>query len=301
MASRVGRGIEGGTGQSCYETNQQCHGRTDGVEIRKDAHVIKKPKIYAIYWDEYFSANPQAVYTMNQFFREILTSSYMSQLRQYNEVGQGEFLGSTVIVPDPENPPPAKPAELTPDAIQLQLIKWLREEKLPKKPRGDETELLYVIFTPTTTNFGDCLAGCHASGRYDERDADRNHKSSQDNLFWAAIQEWHYNGPPASPREFADSCTWAVSHEMVEAFTNRDGNGIHTDDGCEIADICECAAGTKDKKTPIIKAEVDGWAVETYWDQENKSCYPLHILPADKPPVGGGYAIPKIRKIPTRR
>lgn len=44
---------------------------------------------------------------------------------------------------------------------------------------------------------------------------------------------------------------------MVEAFTNRDGKGYQTETRCEVGDICECARGSEDMKTPIIKAQVE--------------------------------------------
>ena len=290
----VGRSIEGSIGSSCHGVNEKCHGWTHGIDVPERPHVMKTPKVFAIYWDEYFDANRQAVYTMNQFFGQILTGSYMTQLYQYGGVEKGQFIGSTIIVPDPTNPPPAKPNILKWPFIEHQLREWINQRKVPVKPDPHETNLLYVIFTPSTTNIGDCVGGYHHSGRYDDPEDARKHEAGDDNLFWAAIQEWHYNGPPATPREFADSCTWVVSHEMVEAFTNRDGHGFHTKD-CEIGDICECAQGSKDKKAPIIKAEVDGWWVGNYWDNENRSCYPLHIVPVAEAPSAGGYEIPRRR------
>jgi len=251
---------------------------------------MTSPKVYAIYWDEYFQANPKAVYTMDQFFSQILTGPYMRQLGQYG-VGQGQFLGSIVIVPgsDPTKPPPAN---LSAEQIVARLRKWIQPHgPVAVQPEPDETNLLYVIFTPNSTNINTpdtisgCLAGLHGSDKYPE-DA-----TGRDNLFWAAIQQWHEYGPPPESA-FADSCTWAVSHEMVEAFTDRDGRGwAYRDDNgnvCEIGDICECAQGSEDEKTPIITTKVQGWVVETYWDNANESCYPLNVVPKAAAP-GEGY------------
>jgi len=215
---------------------------------------------------------------MDQFFSQILTGRYMRQLEQYG-VGQGQFLApGQLIVPDPISPPPAN---LGAGQIVAQLRNWIASGIVPVQPQQN---LLYVIFTPSSTNMGDCVAGFHGSDTYPAN------APGQDNLFWAAIQQWHeYGTPPASA--FPDSCTWAVSHEMVEAFTNPDAksgwaariNG----DICEIADLCECAQGSESHKTPIIKAEVDGWMVETYWDNMNNSCYPLNIVPQQAAPAVG--------------
>lgn len=289
---RVGRASEGGIGRSCFEVNETGHGYAGGVGLPPGSVgnkvVMKSPKVYAIYWDEYFQVNPQTVYTMNQFFSQILTGRYMRQLEQYGGIGLGQFLGSSVIVPDPASPPPAPPALLDAAQIEGQLQHWISNKTVSVRPDKDETNLLYVIFTPSNTNMGDCLAGSHGHARYDEIPSVQK---MDDNLFWAAIQQWHEYGTPSSGREFADSCTWAVSHEMVEAFTNRDERGFayRPGDGnsYEIGDICECARGSKAEKTPIITTQIDGWVVETYWDNTNQSCYPLHIVPRNQAPEVG--------------
>jgi hypothetical protein len=215
---------------------------------------------------------------MNQFFGDILGGKFMRQLGQYG-VGDGVFAGSSVIVPDRQ-----PPGFLEPQYIEEQLKEWIKRGIVGVSPTEDEANLLYVIFTPNFTSISDdgyCTCGYHQSGRYGNLPGD-------DNLFWAAVQEWHHNNNlPRNKREFLDSCTWAVSHEMVEAFTNRDGKGYHTDTGCEIGDICECAQGSETEKTPIIKAQVGKWWVETYWDNENQSCYPLHVVPREDPPTSG--------------
>lgn len=272
------RGVD--SGQSCHEVNDPCHGWVGDVP-RNDGHVMESPQVYAIYWDEYFQREQrerEAVDLMNRFFQEILHGRFMRGLRQYG-VGRGDFVGHTIVIPDP-----LPPADLSPEYIENQLITWVDKKIVTRAPESDEKNLLYVIFTPNHTVLGDagsCTCGYHRSGRY------RN-PPKDDNLFWAAVQEWHHeNALPRRARDFVDSCSWCVSHEMVEAFTNRDGRGYHTESGCEIGDMCECAKGSPTQKTPIITAGVDGWSVEPYWDNVNRSCYPLHIVPRDEAPVEG--------------
>lgn len=303
LPRKVARGIEGGTGSSCHAVNQGYHGWEGTIEGDK-AHVMKSPKVYAIYWggdDEYFQNDPEAdekIQLMAKFFEDILGGKFMCQLKQYG-VEEAEFVGSLRAHVDPEDPPPQAPEVMPPEYIEKHLKKWITQwiEEGKLTPPGADEQRLYIIFTPRATNIGDCLCGYHEFGRYDSADRKSDH-----DLFWAAIQEWHYNGKPANDgapatsREFADSCTWAVSHEMVEAFTNPDGKGYHTKDGGEIGDICECAQGSKDMKAPIIKAHLDGreggWWVETYWDNQNGSCYPLHITPRGYAPTRG-YELPE--------
>lgn len=276
---KSGEGSRGAnSGHSCHEVNDECHRGGVGV-LKNDGHVMASPQVYAIYWDDYFQQEQregEAVDLMNRFFKEILRGRFMRGLEQYG-VGRGDFVGHKII------PEPRPPATLSPDDIEKQLKEWIDKKIITRAPESEEKNLLYVIFTPNHTLFdaGYCTCGYHEHGRYGTTSGD-------DNLFWAAIQEWHHhNRLPYTPRGFVDSCSWCVSHEMVEAFTNRDGRGYQTKDGCEIGDICECAKGSRTQKTPIIKAEVDGWWVEPYWDNRNKSCYPLHIVPRHEAPVKG--------------
>jgi hypothetical protein len=225
---------------------------------------------------------------MNQFLTDILTSDYFMRALQQYGVGHGQLLNHTVIPRDRGNPP--RGTELTSESIERYLSDWIRDGTVADRPLPDESNLLYVLFTPQTTNLGkddgtdpQCIGGNHDSGQY-------INSRGGDNLFWAAVQEWHHAGErlPRTAREFVDSCSWLVSHELVEAFTNRDGHGYQTADGGEIGDICECARGSETQKAPIIKAEVcvNGrvWYVEPYWDNENQSCYPLHIVPRNRAP-----------------
>jgi hypothetical protein len=292
--ARSGRGAN--SGSSCSGVNDGCHGWI-GTMDANEGHVMAHPKVYAIYWDDvYFHPGP-TVDLMNQFLGDILTSDYfMKALQQYG-VNQGQFVGYTVI---PQGMSPA-PAVLSKLGIQNQLSAWIANGTVPIGPTPNEENLLYVIFTPHTTVLAsngsdvafepsECLCGIHDSGRY-------TNAKGADNLFWAIIQEWH-NHPalPGSPHEFVGSCSWCVSHEMVEAFTNRDGQGYQNDNQCEIGDVCECSAGSEDHKTPIIKVEISvegrNWYVQPYWDNANQSCYPLHIVPLGKTPKRH-YEFPK--------
>jgi hypothetical protein len=280
----ISRAANSGLGP-CGEVNNPCHGWT-GVVPGNRHHVMASPRIYAIYWDEYFERNPGAVELMNEFFREILAGAYMRQLKQYG-VGAGTLSGSLVVPPDS-----AARSQISadhPEYIAAQLRKWIERGTVTERPARGERNPLYVIFTPRGTSVGECLCGYHQSGRFEKTPGDND-------LFWATIQEWHHDfssKSEPSPRQMVDSCTWCVTHEMVEAFTNPDGQGYHTNDpdnpgeGCEIGDICECAKGSASMKTPILKAQVDGWWVEPYWDNENQSCYPLHVVPRAHVPLHG--------------
>ncbi len=225
-------------------------------------HVMTSPRVYAIYWDAYFKRRPDTVRYMNRFFQVILRGPFMRGLRQYG-VGPGRLAGSTVIVPDPRH---RLPRRLSQGAIDAQLKSWLRAGTVTVTPRPNETNLLYVIFTPAATSLGPGLCGYHHHGRFGKSAGDAN-------LFWAAIQQWNCQSRlPRTPRALADACTWCISHEMVEALTDRDNLGYCTGGGCEIGDICECAPGCP--KINKIKIH-NTWLVEPYWSNAHQRCYPF--------------------------
>lgn len=222
---------------------------------------MSSPRVYAVYWDGYFKRHPDVVREMNRFFRGILRGRYMAGLRQYG-VGDGRFVGSSVVEPDPDTRLPARPKRAY---IERQLKNWIRSGAVAAAPRRNETNLLYVIFTPRHTTLGAGVCGYHGYGHFGKA-------SGHANLFWAVIQQWHCGSrPPANPRAFANACTWCLSHEMVEAFTDRDNLGYHARNGCEVADICECAPGCPKIKTVTINRT---WRVESYWDNKRQTCYP---------------------------
>ena len=64
-----------------------------------------------------------------------------------------------------------------------------------------------------------------------------NQNSSDDDIFWAVILT--NSAPQTSATSFVSSLAYIVSHELNEAFTDRDGKGFTTQEGCEMGDICE--------------------------------------------------------------
>ena len=58
------------------------------------------------------------------------------------------------------------------------------------------------------------------------------------------------------------SVSFCVGHELVEAFTDLDGSGYVSSNGCEIGDICE---------TKALFA-YRGWTVEQYWSNWDSAC-----------------------------
>jgi hypothetical protein len=265
MARGTAVSVQPGANSSGRHVNDRCHGRPGKLDPRQ-RHIMEHPRVYAIYWDEYFTATPAAVDRMNAFFHFILGSSFMDALAQYGVVKPGTFVGHTVVTPSP--PPPPPPILRHPPQVEAELKGWLDKGLPTVRPEQDTTDLLYVIFSPHRTNIGTGISGYHDNGYYQKTNGNVN-------LFWAVIQEWHAKGLPASAKALADACTWCVSHEMVEAFTDRDDHGFRNERGCEIGDICEVDRRASDEdEVKINTRKVGEWTVEPYWDAANGRCYP---------------------------
>jgi hypothetical protein len=111
------------------------------------------------------------------------------------------------------------------------------------------------------------------------------------NLFWGLVRTDAADQTTA--KSFVNSVAFCVSHELVEAVTDIDGNGYVASNGCEIGDICEA-------KTLF---NYRGWEVEQYWSNWDSAC--IH---GDQPVsvrkflansgLGGG---PSLRALPFAR
>ena len=269
-AGKCGCGLSGNRrGQRGAGVNSTCHGNLGGVSAH-GGHVIVQPKVVAIYWDEYFVHNPGAVSTMNQFLTDLVTGTFMEGLSQYG-VGPGTLQASFVIDPnDFPTPNTQNPGVAFKEAdMQNQLLAWLDPGTavVTPAPAENENNLVYLIFPPTDTIYqlGDILSsgfcGYHQHGK-------RSPSGSDDNLFWAIVQGYAHDPPQTTPKDFVDSISFCVSHELVEMFTNRDDNGFFQDGtGCEIGDLCEANAAQMFFTVPY-----GPWWVETYWSQAAHAC-----------------------------
>jgi hypothetical protein len=90
-------------------------------------------------------------------------------------------------------------------------------------PAVGEQNLIYVIFLPTgsTTTESDDTGGYHKHAKH-------NANSSDDDLFWAVILTNPTWIDKTSSTKFVKSSSFIVSHELNEAFTDRDDAGFIT-------------------------------------------------------------------------
>jgi hypothetical protein len=259
MHSRVSMGL-GQAGVNC-----QCH--TLNVQVPpKFKHIMPNPRIVLILWGNYYATNPAVGTSATQLITDLVTSRFMNGLAQYGVV-RGAVKGQSIVINIP--PPTPDPTNLTRDAISIQLSNWIQAGIVPA-PAVNEVNLLYVILLPTGSTITDLGAfGYHLYNWFN------NDPSTDDaNLFWAVIVT--NSAPQTPPANFVSSLAYIISHELCEAFTDRDDEGFETDDGCEIGDICEnqqdpnCASGAK----PVRYQGPSGtiWQVEKYWSNWDNKC-----------------------------
>jgi hypothetical protein len=238
--------VEGGV-------NGQCHTYTGGVKAGQK-HIMRSPRVVVIFWGHNYVTNTNVVTSVVQLVSDCVTGPFLNGLVQYG-VGRGSVAGQFVIDTNQNNP---APATLDEKQAQTQIISWLNAGTVTPAPAVDETNVLYFLFPPTTTQLklsdgttGFC--GYHEHGKF--------HSNSQnDDLFWAIVDTT--GAATATGTAFASDVSLCVSHELAEAFSDRDNHGYIADNGCEIGDICETKASFQYRE----------WSVEQYWSGWDSAC-----------------------------
>lgn len=195
--------------------------------------------------------------TMNSFFTAVMNSTYLDNLAEYSS-GSGTFVGSTWV-----DHAPGLPQSFTVNQMKLILSNWLLAGMTPEiPPQSNDLGLVYVIFAPSevtlTDNNGDGgFCAYHSSGAFGP---------FSENMVFAVVD--------------ITGGTSAVSHELVEAFTDPTSDGWYSDDdGSEIGDVCSSCG------SPGLT--VGGFSVASYWLVHEDRClqqsdlvvHPLAIVP----------------------
>lgn len=237
---------------------------TPGNPTKHDNHIMASPRVIAIYWgDDYISqSDPTALgLRLNDFFNTICPSSYFDLLQEYG-VSRPVFLESVWL---PFN---GIPNPLNNQGVSDTLKKWL-DTGLLGLPDKHETNLFYIIFMPSQISLDpkDCQNGFHSYAKY--------HTDwwpwSDSNLFYAAI-----------PFGTLEMLTETACHELVEAFTDRDGRGWrsekHWGDSSMQWEIGDCCQGPG---TIFFKE----FRVASFWSQTRGNCIQQEDLPPNDPEV----------------
>lgn len=223
--------------------------------------TIANPRVIAIYWGRDWGSpatgmNAQAI-TMDQFFTTVMNSPYLDSLAEYSS-GRGTFVGSTWV-----DHAASMPQTLSFDQMRQILFNWLMARMTPEIPQQSATlELIYVIFPPaeitlTDNNGQGGFCAYHWQGAF---------SPFFENMIFAVVD--------------LSGGTSAVSHELVEGFTDPTGDGwFSDDDGSEIGDVCSSCGSQS--------LSVGGFAVAPYWLVNRNRClqqsdlvtHPLAIVP----------------------
>jgi hypothetical protein len=238
--------------------NDQCHQHSENVQ-RQDGHIIPHPRVKVILWGHFYVEHPDAAATVRELVTALVAGRFMNGLAQYG-VSRGSLVDVTVVDTGASDP---TPSELSDGDAADQLKRWLQVGFIAPAPAVNETNLLYLLFPPTSTVLtpaDEGFCGYHRSTKF-------NGASDNDDLFWATFRT--NTADQSSGDSLIRSIAFCISHEMNEAFTDRDSNGYIASNGCEIGDLCETFGSPSGNVTMF---PYQGFNIERYWSNWDHGC-----------------------------
>jgi len=251
--------------------NDCCHGWTGG--LRPNAkHITRNPAVYVLFWGNYYETTPDAMTYGVQLVTDLVTGPFMNNLAEYG-IGRGSVVGHGKY--DANVP--------APDTADLDTVKtWLKKSIKETSPAVNERNRVYLIFAPPTTlltlkSDGTILTSDEDFGGYHQWDKYHD-DSNEPDVFFGIIPTKIY--PPTkkaaeilkSGASLIGYVSEAVGHELVEIFTDRDGNGFVSTEcqkrkTCEVGDLCET-----ERNTYHNFDSGQDWTVQKYWSNWNSAC-----------------------------
>jgi len=211
---------------------------------------LRNATVNLIFWGDAWTANPPPSPTLSEVVNDaasILSGTYQLRISQYGATPAR--LGG-IFVSVPGNNPPT--SYQTPD-VQKLITDAIGGGALPE-PDEETSDVLHCVFLPPGTNAPPNLGGLHTYANWSEFslipfDLDINDRS---HMAWVAF----------GSRAFISS---VFSHEVVEALTDPEGDGIQVNPTNgnawnEIGDAC--------RSTGLV----NGVTVQSYWSQSDKAC-----------------------------
>jgi hypothetical protein len=250
-------GSAGGGDSSCASWS--------GLVPANDRHVLHQPVVVPIFWGHYYATTPDAMSETERLLSDLVSGRFMDGARQYG-VSKGSVDSHILIDVAPDE----EPTTLSDQTIVTQLLEWLKLGTVAPAPAKREKDRLYFIFPPTTAEltWSDPRAfeGYHKYAWYPQPQRGDGDPGPY-NLFWAVVRAKSDSTDTSTGLEFAQSRAYIVSHELIEAATDRDGSGFTTTN-CEIGDICEATGASSCCST----YDYQGWQVESYWSNWDNKC-----------------------------
>jgi len=190
--------------------------------------LLANVEVFTIFWGGGWKTSPQAdtANNINIFFSDILRSSLIPQLAEYNvpkyQFGNGRLTGTISITAG------APKASITDSQIRKQLQKWIGSNKAFPKP-GKNT-LYFIYFDKGISVSMGGSKSCSSFCGY--------HDAIGSKIFYAVMPYPACAGCLGGMNEL-DALTATGSHELCEAMTDAvPGSGWYDDVHGEIGDIC---------------------------------------------------------------
>jgi hypothetical protein len=204
--------------------------------------VLRSPLVYLIYWGKAWTRPDSHTPTAEQVTsatRTMLASSYMAGLAEYRGIGRGAVRGSKVLSSS------EPPSGFSDDDVRQFVRDQISTGAIPGPDASNQT-VYGVVMPPGVKPDHAAWEGEHNT---DGGDGHGMHYA------------WFANSGDL------DGLTRIMSHEIVEAATDPEGEGFlgtrgtcSQDGWCEIADICT-ATGV-----------VEGVTVQSYWSDKAGEC-----------------------------
>jgi len=212
--------------------------------------LLSRAEVFTVFWGKTWGTTPSSTALMeklNGFFADILVSSLIDQLAEYNvpgqEIGHGSFLGTEVI-------DAAAPLQSVMDSeLQAELRKWLKAGLVPKLTKNT---LYFVYLEPGIASI---MGGARSCRNY------CGYHSNVGRAYYAVMPYPACDGCLGGLSAF-DALTGTSSHELCEAITDPvPGFGWYDDVNGEIGDIC-----------PWAFKQVAGYTVQLEWSNLEDGC-----------------------------
>jgi len=211
--------------------------------------LLTRARVYTIFWGtKWGSASAQSLMTrLNKFFRAILVSPAIDQLKEYNvpgqSIGHGSLIGTKVITAQ------APVGSVTDTLIRKRLKSWIAAKSVPKNTKNT---LYFIYLDPGIVSILGGSRSCQSFCGY------HNNVAS---VYYAVMPYPTCAGCLGGMSAF-DALTGTSSHELCEAITDPvPGAGWYDDINGEIGDIC--AWNFK---------KVAGYTVQLEWSNAANKC-----------------------------
>jgi hypothetical protein len=209
-------------------------------------------QVFTIFWGAPWQHSPltDLATKINVFFDDILASSLIDQLAEYNTngvtIGHGSRIGTLTLAT------PVVKHAVTDRSIQTLLEMLVAHQA--QFPQPSPNTLYFVYLPPGVKVTQGGAASCQSFCGY--------HNADPSGTIFYAVMPYPSCAGCVGPLQAYDALTSISSHELCEAITDPvPGQGWYDDQNGEIGDICAWQTKT-----------VDGYTVQQEWSNQQGKC-----------------------------